>query len=439
MDQRTSGIVESERLQEVEAQGWGVTLEAARDDCLRAALHEVVGPQVMSWDELRNDSIIHSVVTSYCDGVVESAREIGAPQQRHGLWFVRCRYLVRPRALQEAISRAQKGGSSRDIDMTQVVTEWDWKERQEREAVKMVTHLFQDYPENILQVDIPPRNPTSRESSQARSVFEVSVRVSVDPVRWSEWTHRVARLLSRLAESKGEERWSLRQPGAIQLVADAAEPVDADSGWFTDGARAIEFRRIQPLREVLPEHERAGALLYIRESPGKYRDRALVNPACLSKPRVLAIFDPDEASVRWWQLPPAAWDQVRRVLQRDPAVEVRLTDDEGRPLGEPVRDWWRDSIGPYVEQRIGWPELRARLGSDRSPKFRVAWSLSPNAGGVGFSHLVIPYATLELSCSKGTGFAYAPVTVFPYRFQIYHAQLKKLKGQPQVEWNWTRH
>ena len=424
-------------VREVTARGWGASPKDARLDCLRAAVHQAAGLLVVTADEVRNDAVIESIIASRSDGFIDLAHEIGDPEERRpGLWLVQCRYRVRTAALRDAIAAAQASGRGPDIDLTQSETQQTWDEGQEKDAVQIVRTVFRDYPRNVLRVEMCGP-PVRRASSEDRSIVEVSLRVSVDPARWNAWRARAIRLLGPVAEAKDAQPWTLRQTGAIQMARDAAEPVDRQSGWYTDEARAIEFRRIREMESLLPEAERGEALMYIRESPGKYQERSLSQPPCLSQARVLAIFDPESSVVHWWRLPPQAWEEVRRALEREPRLDVRLVDGDGRSIGEPVYDWWRDGVGPYVHQRVGHPELRAQLGSDANVRCRVAWSLSPRVGPPGASHLIIPYATLELACSKGTAFGFAPASLFPFQFRVDRAQLANLRTRAHAEWNWS--
>ena len=425
-----------DEIREISARGFGNTLEQARKDCMRAALHQVVGALAVTSDRVRNYELIESIVATYSDGCVQAAEE-KPPVKRDGVWNVECRYRVRFGALRTALSRAQrKQVDARDMDPTQAATELGWDEHQQRESAVIAAKVFSDYPWALLdmQCDRPRRGPSDR----ASIVFEVGVRVSVNAERWADWMHQATRVLGPLSEDRGEVAWSIRQPGHLFLRDDGSDPVDRDSGWYTDESRAGDFRRVEQLREIVPERERAGAVFYIRETPGQFAERKLELPNSLSSPRVVAIHDPMAGTVRWWQLRPAAWDAIQPMLSRLAALEMRLVDEAGRDIGEPVRDWWSDSIGPYTIQHVGWPELSAQLGEGANVRFRAAWDLGPMQRGPQSGRLILPFATLELACSKGTAFGFAPVTVFRYRFRVDRSTVTNLPSQPKPVAEWVK-
>ena len=125
-------------------------------------------------------------------------------------------------------------------------------------------------------------------------------------------------------------------------------------------------------------------------------------------------------------------------IRTPPHLRLRLTDGFGAEQGEPVRDWLAGADGrPLARQFIGHPQLRVQVGEGADVRFSVSWRMGPRTGREGRCRLIVPAADFELTCSEGSGFAFSPVTVFPFRFRLDCEEVLKLKRSLRADPIWT--
>lgn len=379
------------------------------------AVREAVGTTTLAQDGVWNDALSESLVAVYSQGYIESVRTVGEPRQERGLWIVNVLCVIREGQLLDDLEVPDGRRRSMEIQSSFAVARNE--EHQRRNSGVIAREVFRDFPMRVLELECGEFGPVGGTPDSDTRTFELDVRVSISLQRWSQWLDHASRSLNAIAEEHGEVAWSLFQKGWLPMHPD--EPLDSESGVFMLRSRLKEFRDIPMLRQFVPEADRRGGVLYIRDVPGEWPSNPLAMPEHMPVGRVLAIHDPSRRVVKWWRLSSAAWGETCDALRRVPSVKVHLDDGTGQVAGEVERDWLKDA-GGFREryQRIGRPELHAQIGPEEDVRFRVLWSMRASPAGGDGPHVLVPAARIDLTCGKGSGYGFVPVTVFPYRIVV---------------------
>jgi len=190
---RDQELVKKLDIQEVVAEGAGLTPREALDDAFRRAVQSVMTTLVDSHTLEKNDKLISDRVLTRSEGFVVGYKELGPPEYKGGLIRQKIRATVRRRDLLNKVSTVTS-----ESDATGLYAEAVTKLERLRGGMFMIQKELEDYPINVLTQNKSFRKVSENlDDGMVKVEYEVEIRV--DEQKFERLQRRLVDIVDPLA------------------------------------------------------------------------------------------------------------------------------------------------------------------------------------------------------------------------------------------------
>jgi len=190
-------------LQEVVAEGVGLTPEAALKDALRNAVRQAVGMVVDAETLVKNDELIKDKVLTYSDAVVPWHEKISEKKEDE-LFRTSIVAKVQRRSLITKLKAANI--TVKQVDGASLGGLIDTKMEAERNAVALVQRDLEGYPENCFQAVIvgEPKLAEKGRADANEAALRIDVQIKTNRDAYQAFVSKLQKTLEAIALDKGE-------------------------------------------------------------------------------------------------------------------------------------------------------------------------------------------------------------------------------------------
>ncbi len=330
-DPRTAGgdAGAEDGAQTVEATGLGRTQDEATQSALRDAVAQVVGTLVRAEDRVENERLIDSKVLTFANGFVTRFEPMGEPRPDGSMIRVRVRAQVQRERLTRALN--DQGVHTAPVDLRSMSAQARSLRTRQASGMAMLEELFRGFPGKTCQAGVVYQRLV--ESKGRNMLVEVGVRLQVNPDRWEDWCRDADRVLGPVSLNCGPIHWNVDTHHWSRNWEASVTPDTRSASQTEPFTNAL----------MLGKDNRDGFRgRFVNLQPkGSLQPSTIVDwtNASRQERHLLAVCDAWKGGTRGYVLPPEAWDRVRTLADRVVALDVRLVDAQGRPLGRRVWDW----------------------------------------------------------------------------------------------------
>lgn len=189
-------------IQQVVADGYGVSDEEATKNAIQAAVQQVVGAVVETQTIVENDELIQDKIITYASGFVTKVEQMPVNKKNEkGIFHVRIKATVERKKLIEKLKAANVAVLT--IDGESLFAEVLSKGQEEKDSRTLLIEAFADYPMNVFKATVDAK-PKILEQSDDRATLEFTVRFGVDQNAYKVFQQRINEILPKIAIAKGD-------------------------------------------------------------------------------------------------------------------------------------------------------------------------------------------------------------------------------------------